>query len=92
METIKNSAWYCGNVFLHISTWIIGKDSMKRHCLTINEFYSSLAMEGITDADFKHADFKNLNEVFIQNYNVDSDKGYILDVNVDYPKEMQKEQ
>lgn len=92
METIKNSAWYCGNVFLHISTWIIGKDSMKRHCLTINEFYSSLKMEGITDADFKHADFKNLNEVFIQNYNVDSDKGYILDVNVDYPKEMQKEQ
>ena len=49
-------------------------------------------MEGITDADFKHADFKNLNEVFIQNCNVDSDKGYILDVNVDYPKEMQKEQ
>ena len=60
--------------------------------MKINEFYSSLKMEGITDADFKHADFKNLNEVFIQNYNVDSDKGYILDVNVDYPKEMQKEQ
>lgn len=79
-------------MFLHISTWIIGKDSMKRHCLTINEFYISLTMEGITGADFKHANFKDLNEVFIQNYNVDSDKGYILEVNVDYPKELQKEQ
>ena len=49
-------------------------------------------MEGITGADFKHTNFKDLNEVFIQNYNVDSDKGYILEVNVDYPKELQKEQ
>ena len=28
----------------------------------------------------------NFNEDFIKNYNENSDKGYILEVNVEYPK------
>ena len=31
------------------------------------------------------------NEEFIQDCDEDSDKGYIIEVNIDYPKELQKE-
>ena len=36
-----------------MSTRTVGKDSMKHHCPKKKEFYSSLAMEDITDTDYK---------------------------------------
>ena len=37
----------------------------------------------------KHTKF---DEKFMKNYDENSDKGYILEVNVEYPKELQKTQ
>ena len=34
--------------------------------------------------------FSKFNEDFIKNYDVDSEKGYILEVDVDYPKNFLK--
>ena len=34
--------------------------------------------------------FSKFDEDFIKNYDVDSEKGYILEVNVDYPKNFLK--
>ena len=42
------------NVFHHTNTCMIGKKLMK-HSYLKKEFYISLNMEAITDADYKHA-------------------------------------
>ena len=36
----------------------------------------------------KQEELSNFNEDFIKNYDKNSDKGYCLDVNIDYPKEL----
>ena len=41
-------------VFILISKWLIGKSSMKHHCLKRN-FHGNLNMEYITDANYMHA-------------------------------------
>ena len=33
MQVVINSATYCGKAFIHMNTWIAGKDSMKLHYL-----------------------------------------------------------
>ena len=57
-------------VFIHMNTWMIGKNSMRHHYQKEKEFYSRLNMEDITDPDYKQAkrvykDFniKNLGDV-----------------------------
>ena len=37
-----------------MNIWMIGKNSMKHHCLKKKDFYSNLNMENITDADYAH--------------------------------------
>ena len=39
---------------------------------------------------FKWTDDDKINEEFIKNYNEDNNKGYILEVDVKYPKRLQK--
>ena len=56
-----------------MNTWIVGKDLMKE------AFYSNF--DWVEDLSKK-------NEDFIKNYNEDSDKGYILEVDVEYPKNL----
>ena len=49
-----NFFWCYKNVFIHTNTYMIGKKLMK-HSYLKKEFYTSLNMEAITDADYKHA-------------------------------------
>ena len=37
IETLTNFVC-CQKVYIHMSTWIAGKDSMKRHCQTRKKF------------------------------------------------------
>ena len=41
-------------MFIHINTWIVGKDLMKIP-FQIKSFYSELYLEDITDKDYTHA-------------------------------------
>ena len=42
-------------MFIHINTWIAGKDLMKHHYRKKKPFYSQLYLEDITDKDYAHA-------------------------------------
>ena len=42
-------------MFIHINTWIAGKDLMKHHYQIKKAFYSELYLEDITDKDYTHA-------------------------------------
>ena len=51
----KNLFCYFGKVFIHMNTWIRGKNSMKHNYLKKEDFYSNLNMEDITAANKMHA-------------------------------------
>ena len=54
-ETLINLFCCSEKEFIHMNTWIAGKDLMKHHYLIKNVFHSCLNMEDITDIDYKHA-------------------------------------
>ena len=55
MQILTNSASCWGNEYIHMSTWIVGKDLKKNCCHRKNKFYSKLKTESITDTDYKHS-------------------------------------
>ena len=68
-----------------MTTWMVGKNSITRHCLRKKTFYSHLHMQDITDGDYTHTkgiseDFKikNLGECY--DLNVQEDTLLITDV------------
>ena len=75
--------YYCEKVFTHMTTWMIGKNSMKPP--EKEGFYSHLNMEEINDAYYTHAknvckdfDVKDLGEY--HDLCVESDKVLLVDV------------
>ena len=51
LTVLTNLCYCCENVFIHMNTLVIGKNSVK---LYYSGFYSELNMEDITDADYSH--------------------------------------
>ena len=58
--------------------------------LDANNLYGKAMTEKLSVRGFKWVnDIFEINEKFVKSYNKNSDKGYILDVDVDYPNELQ---
>ena len=58
--------------------------------LDANNLYGKAMTEKLTVRGFKWVnDIFEINEKFVKSYNKNSDKGYILEVDVDYPNELQ---
>ena len=53
--TIISLFYCCKKVFILMSIWLIGKNSIGHHYMKKDDFYSHLNMEDITDADYVHA-------------------------------------
>ena len=57
--------------------------------LDVNNLYGQTMSQKLLVNDFKwEKNTPKLNEAFIKNYDEDSDKGYILEVNVEYSKRL----
>ena len=58
--------------------------------LDANNLYGKAMTEKLLVRGFKWVnDIFEINEKFVKSYNKNSDKGYILEVDVDYPNELQ---
>ena len=55
-----------------------------------NNLYGWATSQKLPVNGFKWLDSDKINEEFIKNYNEDNNKGYILEVNVKYPKRLHK--
>ena len=58
--------------------------------LDANNLYGWAMSQKLQVNGFKWLDSDKINEEFIKNYNEDNNKGYILGVNVKYPKRLHK--
>ena len=58
--------------------------------LGANNLYGWATSQKLPVKGFKWLDSDKINEEFIHNYNEDNNKGYILEVNVKYPKRLHK--
>ena len=57
--------------------------------LDANNLYGSAMSQKILEDSFKQVeDLSNFNESFIKNYDENNDKGYILEVDVEYPRKL----
>ena len=60
-------------------------------CLDANNLYGWAMSQKLPIDSFKWVkDLLKFNESFIKNYDENSDKGYILEVDVEYPKNLHK--
>ena len=63
------------------------KESPYRKCLDVSNLYDWVISLKFPLDDFKWVENKcQFNEDFIENYNEDSDEGFFLEVDVQYPK------
>ena len=60
---------------------------MKSHLISNNRYGWAISKKLPTNG-FKWLDSNEINEDFIKNYNENNDKGYILEVEVKYPKRL----
>ena len=68
------------------------KESSYIQYLDANNLYGAAMSEKLSINEFKWVnDISRINEKFVKSYvKKNSDKGYILDVDVDYPSKLQK--
>ena len=56
-----------------------------------NNLYGWAMCKKLPVSDFKWADYLSIfTEEFLKNYDENSDKGYVLEVDVEYPKDLHK--
>ena len=55
MEKLKNLFCYSEKAFIHMNTWIVGKDLMHHYYQIKKTFYRELTLEEITDKNYAHA-------------------------------------
>ena len=68
-----------------------GKESSYIQYLDASNLYGAAMSEKLPMNGFKWVnDIFEINEKFVKSYNKDSDKGYILEVDVDYPTKLHK--
>ena len=67
------------------------KESSYIHYLDANNLYGWAMSQKLPVDEFKWIeDTSKINEEFIKNYDKNNDKGYILEVDVKYPKRLHK--
>ena len=66
------------------------EESSYIQCLEANNLYGWAMSKKLPVNGFKWTDNDKINEEFIKNYNEDNNKGYILEVDVKYPKRLHK--
>ena len=65
------------------------KESSYIQCLDANNLYGWAMSQKLPVNGFKWVENNGINEEFIKNYDKNNNKGYILEVDVKYPKKLQ---
>ena len=76
---------------IYMKDYDSSKESSYIQYLDANSLYGAAMSEKLPMNGFKWvSDISEINEKFIKSYNKNSDKGYILEVDVDYPSKLHK--
>ena len=76
---------------IYMKDYDSSKESSYTQYLDTNNLYGAAMSEKLPMKGFKWvSDISEINEKFIKSYNKNSDKGYILEVDVDYPSKFHK--
>ena len=76
---------------IYMKDYDSSKESSYIQYLDANNLYGAAMSEKLPMNGFKWvSDISEINEKFIKSYNKNSDKGYILEVDVDYPSKLHK--
>ena len=79
------------NIYIYMKDYDSSKESSYIQYLDANNLYGAAMSEKLPMNGFKWvSDISEINEKFIKSYNKNSDKGYILEVDVDYPSKLHK--